>query len=104
MQVRLSRFLPLKTTECLNKYLKKNNMTNNSNYIMPKRKMHKKTATPISNSLMISESRIDSKLNNMSQISNRSYLEQTQKLQTPKSGYSRKLKVIDSKKSDMTSR
>jgi hypothetical protein len=79
-------------------------MTNDSNYIKPKRKTHKKTATPISNSLMISESNINSKDNNMSRISNRSNLEQTQKLQTPKSGYPRKLKVIDSRKSDMNSR
>lgn len=78
-------------------------MTNEEKYTVLKRKTHKKTATPVSNSIMAIENSVDSKGGNISQISNKTYLEQTQKLQTPRSSYSRKLKVIDSKRSDLDS-
>ena len=79
-------------------------MESDERFTVLKRKTHKKTATPVSNSLINVENSVDSKTGNMSQISNNTYLEQSQKLQTPRAGYSRKLKVIDSKKSDMSSR
>jgi hypothetical protein len=94
----------LRTIRCLNKYLVNNHqMKNDEKYTVLKRKTHKKTATPVSNSIMAIENSIDSKGGNISQISNKTYLEQTRKLQTPRSGYSRKLKAYDSKKSDMDS-
>lgn len=61
-----------------------------------------KNGTPQSYSIGGVENSIDSKQLDASQISNRSQADRSGKLQTPRTGVSRKLKALDSKKSDLT--
>ncbi len=67
-----------------------------------KKKTHK-NSTPVSTSMCVPGQSID-QLNNLSQTSNRSYLDKSNMSQTPRSGVGTKLRPSLGKKSDISSR
>lgn len=67
-----------------------------------KKKAHK-NSTPVSNSVLVQGKSFD-KTNNISQISNRSYLDKSNISQTPRSGVGSRLQNSIGKRSDLSSR
>ena len=94
----------VKNYSMLKKYLVTNEQIGDKKYTVSHMKSVNKNYTPVSTSIHVGENSIDSKTINMSQLSNRSHLDNTQSFQTPRTGVSRKFKMVDSKKSDLTAR
>jgi hypothetical protein len=93
-----------KNYSMLKKYLITNDkIKEEAKYQIMKKKLDKKHGTPVSYSIGPGENNsIDSKhLNDISGLTNRSHLDTSQRLQTPRTGVSKKLKALDSKKSDL---
>lgn len=90
----------------LKKYLINNNNINEDlQYSAIRRKSNNKNGTPITYSVGTADNNnsVDSKtFFDSSVLSNRSHLDNTNIIQTPRTGVSRKLKALDSKKSNLT--
>ena len=90
----------------LKKYLINNEHSkDDKKYKIMKRKVNK-NKLPGTNSVVIPEnsSTYDNRKANMSQISNKSYLDKSNLISTPRSRISTKLKTLHSKKPDISSR
>lgn len=93
-----------KNYSMLKKYLIHNTTIPDENkFSAVRHKNSKKDGTPAAYSISGAENNsIDSKQFDNSVMSNRSHLDKSQTLQTPRTGVSRKLKALDSKKSNLT--